>query len=161
MSIINIRKIEQSDNKDLAKIIREVFIEYGAPKKGTVYSDPTTDELSELFKTDRSALFIVEKDKKLLGCCGIYPTNGLPEDCVEVVKFYLLAEGRGKGLGKALFEKCKNEAIELGFSKLYLESTPEFKEAIGLYKKLGFTQLNEPLGESGHFGCNIWFLKTL
>ena len=36
------------------------------------------------------------------------------------------------GFGKALYTKCESEAISLGFNQLYLESTPDFKEAVGL-----------------------------
>ena len=40
-----IRSLEEKDNLKLAGIIREVFIEHDAPREGTVYSDPTTDNL--------------------------------------------------------------------------------------------------------------------
>ncbi len=43
-----IRKILPEDNSSLAKMIREVFEEFDAPREGTVYSDPTTDILSLL-----------------------------------------------------------------------------------------------------------------
>jgi putative acetyltransferase len=42
---ITIRTILPTDNPILAKIIRDVFIEHDAPQHGTVYSDPTTDDL--------------------------------------------------------------------------------------------------------------------
>ncbi len=42
---MEIRKIQESDNKCLALLIRNVFEEYNAPREGTVYSDPTTDNL--------------------------------------------------------------------------------------------------------------------
>ena len=88
-----IRKIQKSDNDSLAKIIRSCFHDFKVPTRGTVYEDPTTDHLSELFKEENSALVVAEVDGKLCGCCGIFPTQGLPEKCAELVKFYIRENG--------------------------------------------------------------------
>ena len=161
MGNATIRKIKKSDNVAIANVIRAIFIEFDAPKKGTVYSDPTTDHLFELFQEPKSCLYVLEENGEILGCCGIYPTSGLSEDCTEIVKFYIANKGRGKGYGKALFFKCEQAAIQLGYKQLYIESIPDFSTAIGMYKKLGFQSLSAPLGESGHFGCDIWLLKDI
>lgn len=161
LGFMNIRLVEKSDNLHLAKVIRKAFDEHNAPKQGTVYSDPTTDNLYALFQKKRSALWVAEIDAAIVGCCGIYPTNGLPENCVELVKFYLAKQSRGKGIGKELLERSIESAKEFGYTALYLESLPEFSKAVQLYEKLGFIRLNKPLGSSGHTSCNIWMIKTL
>lgn len=158
---MNIRKVRKSDNKFLAHIIKAAFDEHGAPKVGTVYSDPTTDNLYELFKNKRSMLWVVEETGEILGCCGIYPTDGLPDHCAELVKFYLLPKARGRGIGTRLMEQNIESAMELGYSELYLESLPEFDNAVRMYRKFGFKDLGKPLGESGHATCNIWMIKNL
>lgn len=159
--IMNLRTIQPSDNPILAGIIRRTFEEHHAPAKNTVYSDPTTDHLYELFQADRSVLWVAEQDQKIMGCCGIYPTEGLAENCAELVKFYLSAEARGKGVGRALMEKSIQSAKELGYSQIYIESMPEFSDAVRIYEKQGFTHLPHPLGNSGHTGCSIWMIKKL
>jgi putative acetyltransferase len=158
---MQIRKVQPSDNKTLATIIRNIFIELNIPTEGTVFTDPTTDDLYNLFKTDRALLWVALDGDTVLGCCGVYPTNALPEGCVELVKFYLAPEARGKKIGKALFEKSLESAVELGYKSVYIESFPQFAEAVKMYKKFGFTYLTNPLGNSGHFGCNIWMLKQI
>ncbi|MFT3902158.1 MAG: GNAT family N-acetyltransferase [Niabella sp.] len=158
---MNIRAIKQSDNETLAKLIRGVFEEHNAPQKGTVYSDPTTDNLYGLFRAERSVLWVAEADGEIVGCCGIYPTEGLPEGCAELVKFYLSAKARGKGVGKALMEKSIQSAKELGFTEIYLESMPAFSNAVSIYEKQGFDRLSSPMGNSGHTTCNIWMMKKL
>jgi putative acetyltransferase len=156
-----IRNIQQSDNEALASMIRAVFVEHEAPTEGTVFTDPTTDNLFALFQTENAALFVAEDNGKVLGCCGIYPTAGLPEKCTELVKFYLPKDARGKGIGRALMEKSTASAEQLGYSEIYIESLPAFAKAVNIYIQQGFKKLNEPLGESGHSGCNLWFLKSL
>jgi putative acetyltransferase len=161
MSNITLRKIEKEDNKQLANIIRTVFEEYDAVKPGTVYYDPTTDDLYSLFQTPRSVCWVAEVDGQIAGCAGIFPTPSLPFDCCEFVKFYLASFARGKGIGRKLIDQCLASAKELGYTQVYIESLPEFNAAISLYEKMGFQPLNAPLGNSGHFGCNIWMLKNL
>ncbi len=151
-----IREVEVRDNAPLAKMIRQVFDEHGAPNAGTVYSDPTTDNLFELFRKENSILWVAELQGEAIGCCGIYPTPNLPPHCAELVKFYLAASARGKGLGRMLLEKSLASARSMGYREIYLESLPQFKTAIRIYEKLGFVFLDQPMGASGHSGCNIW-----
>ncbi|RFM28868.1 GNAT family N-acetyltransferase [Deminuibacter soli] len=158
---LTLRKIEQADNKAIAALIRSVLTEFKANKPGTVYYDPTTDDLFHLFETPGAFYWIAEMDGEIAGGGGVYPTPGLPEGCCELVKLYLHAGTRGKGWGKKLIEQCFETAAELGFKQVYLETMPELHNAIGLYEKCGFTYLDGPLGQSGHFGCDIWMLKEL
>jgi len=158
---VEFRFIQASDNKKLANVIRNVFEEYDVPKCGTVYSDPTTDDLFVLFQKERAAFFVVEVDGIVAGCGGIYPTKGLPDKYAELVKLYLSNTHRGKGLGKYLLEKCIATAKKMGYTHLYLESFPQFVEAIHLYQQYGFEYLPNAMGQSGHTACNVWMLKPI
>ncbi|GHS93556.1 N-acetyltransferase [Bacteroidia bacterium] len=155
------RKIEKYDNLPLANVIRTVFEEHEAPQKGTVYSDPTTDDLYRLFGAEKSVLWVAVVEQEIVGCCGIYPTDGLPENCAELVKFYLSVHARGKGIGKTLMEKSIESAKEFGYKRLYLESLSQFSNAVRIYEKQGFVRIDKPLGKSGHITCNIWMIKEL
>ncbi len=158
---ITFRKIENRDNRDLAELIRSVFREFKIDKPGTVYFDPTTDDLFTLFSVPGSEYWIAEEDGVIIGGCGVYPTPDLPEGCAELVKLYLSSVHRGKGIGWQLMERTFESAGRLGYTQLYLESLPELAKAISLYEKAGFRHIAGPLGNSGHFGCNIWMLKDL
>jgi len=155
------RNIKEKDNKELADLIRSVFREFNIDRPGTVYYDPTTDNLYELFRLTGSVYWIAEEKGTMAGGCGIYPTPGLPEGCAELVKFYLLSTWRGKGIGRMLMEKCFESARQIGYTQLYLESLPELSKAVSMYLKSGFRHIPHALGNSGHFGCNIWMVKDL
>jgi putative acetyltransferase len=157
-SAVIFREVKKEDNILLARMIRQVFKEHDAPQSGTVFSDPTTDDLFGLFRKSRSVLWVAELDGLPLGCCGIYPTEGLENSCAELVKYYLAESGRGKGTGRQLMELCIASARKLGYKKLYIESMPHFSKAVRIYEKLGFRKLSSPLGNSGHTTCNIWML---
>lgn len=158
---ITIRTIQPMDNAELAVIVRDTLTEFGANVPGTVYFDPTTDALYELFQAPRSAYFIAEKEGKMLGGGGIYPTEGLPSNTCELVKMYLLPEARGLGLGRTLIEQCIQTAKAYGFEQIYLETLPELRMAVKTYEKFGFEYLCSPMGDSKHFGCGLWMLKKL
>lgn len=160
MSIV-IRTIIASDNQILAKILRASLDEHGIPKEGTVYTDPTTDNLYALFQEPKSIYFVVEENGEVLGGCGIYPTANLPAGYAELVKLYLSNKSRGKGLGKQLIQQCMLKAVNLGYTHLYLESFPAFETAIRMYQKMGFSPLSHALGNSGHYACNVWMVKEL
>lgn len=161
MPEIIIREIQQTDNPFLSKIVKDTLAEFGANHPNTVYYDPTTDTLYELFQKEKAKYFVAVVDGKIVGGGGIYPTDGLDTDTCELVKMYLLPEARGLGLGKTLIEKCIATAKESGFKKIYLETMPELKQALNVYAKFGFDYLKGPMGNSGHTGCSLWMLLSL
>lgn len=156
-----IRTIEPTDNAEIARIIRATLTEFGANRPGTVFYDDSTDHLYELFQSPGSAYWVAEKDAVLVGGAGIFPTAGLPQHTVELVKMYLLPQARGLGLGKMLIQHCLNWAKEQGMQNVYLETMPELRMALRVYETFGFEYLQEALGQSGHSGCSLWMLKKL
>jgi len=159
---IQIRPIEQKDNIDIAKVIRGALEEFGANKPGTVYFDPTTDALFELFNnTSGSYYYIATIDNNVVGGAGIFPTDNLPEGTCELVKLYLHKDARGTGLGKQLLNTAMQWAKENGYTQVYLESMPELSKAVTIYENVGFKRIHQPLGNSGHCGCDIWMVKNL
>ena len=141
--------------------MRDTLTEFDSVKPGTVYFDEMTDKLFEFFEKKRSCYFVAFRGGKMLGGAGIFPTMNLPTEVCELVKVYLLPESRGIGLGKNLILRCLDAAREFGYKRVYLETTPEMKIAIPLYERLGFQYLEHSLGNSGHFGCDVWMIKNL
>jgi putative acetyltransferase len=158
---INIRHIQRSDNQDLARIIRQALTEFGADRPGTVFFDPTTDDLSSLFTITGSTYYVAEANGTVLGGAGIYPSMGLPPGTGELVKMYLNPASRGKGIGKKLMERCLRFARDQGYKSVYLETLPQLSKAVAVYEAFGFQHLAAPLGDTGHFGCSMWMILQL
>jgi putative acetyltransferase len=157
----NIRPIQPKDDAEMGKIIKSVLTEFKANKPGTAYFDESTNHLSATFINDKSAYWVVEENEMVIGGGGIYPTEGLPEHTCEMVKLYLSPQARNRGLGKAIILKCFEKAIAFGYQNVYLETMPELDQAVNLYERLGFEHQPCALGNTGHFGCNIWMVKKL
>ena len=161
MDDFEVRTIQKEDNAALAKIVRNTLAEFGANHPGTVYFDPTTDSLFELFKKPGSIYYVALINKKIVGGGGVFPSDGLPAKTCELVKMYLLPEARGQGIGRKLIELCITFAEKSGYAQIYIESMPELKKALSVYEQFGFHYLKQPLGNTGHFGCSVWMLKKL
>ncbi|MCX7547448.1 GNAT family N-acetyltransferase [Xanthomarina sp. F1114] len=145
----------------MAEVIRNVLVELGAPKVGTAYEDTSLDKMTETYSAERSVYFVIEKEGEIVGGAGIAPLAGFENQICELQKMYFLKEIRGLGLGKKLIQKCLESAIIFKFKKCYLETLPYMVSAQKLYSKVGFKSLDKPMGNTGHYSCNVWMIKAL
>ncbi|MBR1792145.1 MAG: GNAT family N-acetyltransferase [Bacteroidales bacterium] len=156
-----LRPIEMRDQKAMARLIRSVFEEYEAPMTGTVYDDPRTWHIFETITNQNAGYWVLIQDDIVAGGCGFYPTEGLPSGYAELVKFYLSPIIRGKGYGTKLFLHVIEQARKSGYKNLYIESFPEFNAAVSMYRRNGFKEIPERLGNSGHTSTTIHMAKEL
>lgn len=156
-----IREIQSEDNAQIAKVIRAVLIELGVPKVGTAYEDKATDEMFENFQKPTSTYYVIEHKGTIVGGAGIAQLDNFKGNTCELQKMYFLPTARGKGLGSKLIAICLEKAKLLGFENCYLETMPYMHAAKTLYKKKGFVNLESPMGNTGHYSCNVWMLKAL
>ncbi|WP_298263991.1 GNAT family N-acetyltransferase [uncultured Lutibacter sp.] len=156
-----IREIKPKDNPKIAKAIREVLIEFGVPKVGTAYADKILDTLFEAYNVENAIYYVVEKNNEILGGAGIKQLDNYTGKVCELQKMYFLPAARGIGLGSKMMQICLQKAKDFGFEKCYLETLPYMEEARKLYRKVGFKDLDKPMGDTGHYSCNLWMLKDL
>ena len=161
MASIIIREIQQSDNEQIADVIRQVFIVDDYPKTGTAFADSQLDFMFETYDKPKAIYFVVEEDGKIIGGAGVSQLDNSEENIGELQKMYFLQEARGKGIGFEMIQKCLEKAKEFGYEKCYLETLSEMLAAQKLYKKVGFEYLCEPLGGTGHTSCPVWMIKEL
>ena len=156
-----IRAVNQSDNKYLAVILREVLVEMEIPQKGSAYEDPELDNMYEAYQFSRSEYFVVEDDKKILGGAGISQLKDADINICELQKMYFHKNLRGRGIGQKMIEICLDFALESGYEKCYIETMPNMVDAQKLYLKTGFQYINSPLGNTGHNACPVWMIKKI
>ena len=161
MSSLKIREIQPEDNPQVAEVIRAVLVEMGVPKVGTAYEDKALDDMYATYQNERMEYFVVEDEGRILGGAGIAPLTGLEETICELQKMYFLPEVRGKGIGAQMMETCLDYARSQAFEKCYIETLPYMENARKLYGRSGFTSLDAPMGNTGHYNCTMWMIRDL
>ena len=156
-----IRSINESDNKSISRILKEVLVEMEIPKKGSAYEDPELDKMFEAYQNPRSIYYIIEHKNQILGGAGISELKESNSDICELQKMYFLPIARGRGLGSKMIDLCLKKAREFGFDQCYLETIANMKAAQKLYAKKGFTEIKSPMGNTSHHSCDVWMIKKL
>lgn len=158
---IQFREIIPSDNKALAKIIADAMREFGADPKTTILGDPALHTMYGNFQVKNAIYFVALENNRILGGAGIRQLDGTNEKICELQRMFLIPEARGKKIGKKLMQMCFDKAKEFGYKKIYLESLKTMNDAKGLYESSGFERIDEPCGDTGHCGCDVFMEKIL
>lgn len=84
--------------------------------------------------------FLVARDGgRAVGCGAI---RLLDVTTAEVKRMYVEPSQRGKGVGMAVLARLEAAAAELGARRLVLETGTHSPEALALYARAGFTQID-------------------
>jgi len=159
---LEIRCIKESDNADLANVIKTALEEQGNNKEGTIYTDPLLHKMHSGYTSDNTVYYVAIYEGKLIGGCGIAPVlNSNNNSCCELQRMFLERAYRGKGIGSVLMEYCLQFAQSKNYVSVYIETFSNMHEAIKLYKRSGFEYIGEPIGNTGHFSCDVFLLKKL
>ena len=161
MSNFTVRPIEARDDADVANIIRTVMPEFGANGPGFAIHDAEVGAMHGAYSRPRCAYFVVELDGRVVGGGGVAPLeNGDPSVC-ELRKMYFLPVLRGRGAGEALMARCLDAARAMGFRQCYLETLSGMDAAQRLYERTGFSRIPGPMGATGHYSCDKFFIRDL
>jgi putative acetyltransferase len=156
-----IRPITPDDDPAVARIIRDVMSEFGAVGEGYSINDPEVNDMASAYGGDRAAYFVIARGAEVLGGGGVGPLAGADPDTCELRKMYLLPELRGLGMGRRLLDRCLAAARDLGYRRVYLETLSHMAQAQALYQANGFVASEAPVGNTGHFACNRFYVREL
>lgn len=155
-----IRPIEPRDDKAVERIIRYGLIEHGANHEGTAWCDKNLSCFSKVYAAGKRKYFVAENESgELVACGGIGELTGAEGVC-ELQRMFAMPTARGTGVAKSLLEHCLEFAKQY-YNKCYLETLSNMTRAQSFYEKNGFTRLDSPLVSTGHFACDMWYIKNL
>lgn len=156
-----IRKISAEDETAVAGVIRTVMPEFGAGGPGFAIHDKEVDEMYASYQRRGCVYFVCQDNGKIIGGAGIGVLPGASADTCELKKMYILPEGRGRGLGQRLLRECLDAARAMGYKRVYIETFNTMSSAMKLYERNGFRKTPGPLGITGHFACDRFYLLEL
>jgi putative acetyltransferase len=158
-----IRKLLAKDVPQLINLTKSVWAEFGFDSNhpDAPVFEAELNETYEIYSAKRSSYFVLVQSKKIMGGVGFGPLAGEQKNICELKGMYLSPLIRGLGLGSILLQHTLQAAKREGFKKCYLETMDYMHEANSLYKKAGFTKLDEPRGNTKHTWTNCWYIKEL
>ena len=184
--MLTLRPITPTDNAAIANVIRTVMPEFSCVGEGFSINDPEVDDMAGAYAGEGADFFVVEHEvgaapefrisssgrmragagegssgAVVVGGAGFAPLTGGDGTVCELRKMYILREGRGCGGGRLLMDACLEGARAAGYTKMYLETVAIMTGAAEVYRKYGFERLEEPLGDTGHDGCDVYMAREL
>lgn len=155
-----IREIEERDDPAVEAVIRACLVEYGADHEGTAWADPYLGCFSRVYRAPDSRYWVAEDETGcVVGGVGIGPLPGAPGVC-ELQKMYCLPRARGTGVSHRLMDSALAFARAY-YGQCYLETFANMAAAQRFYEKYGFRRIDAPLGQTGHFACDVLYLREL
>jgi len=138
--INNLNILKAVSIKDL-KLVKELFLEYAQSLDFHLCFQDFERELAELpggYAPPSGLLLLSISEGKAAGCVAL---RKVEDTICEMKRLYVRPEFRGMGLGKRLAVALIDEARKLGYSSMRLDTVPSMKEAIQLYRLLGFKEI--------------------
>jgi GNAT superfamily N-acetyltransferase len=97
------------------------------------------DSLPGPYAPPQGELLLAKRGDHVLGCIALKPLA--PPRVAEIKRLFVRPQVRGKGVGKALVEAVIAVAQALGYGEIKLDTLPQMKGAIALYKSNGFVSI--------------------
>jgi len=148
LSIIQVRSQEEIGQ------VKLLFSEYASSLDFDLSFQNFDNELANLpgeYSLPSGAILLAYYEGNAAGCVAM---RRLAEDVCEMKRLYVQPAFRGRKIGKALSVAIIDEARKRGYSRMRLDTVPSMKEAIQLYRSLGFKRdVSIPVQPSSR--CNV------
>jgi len=141
-----------SDNEDFRRLVRELDADLKRRdgEEHTFYS--------QFNKIDHIKHVVVAYvNNEAVGCGAI---KAYMPDAVEVKRMYVQQGKRGQGIASTLLKALEAWATDLNYTKCVLETGKKQPEAIGLYRKNGYTVIPN-YGQYENVENSVCFEKVL
>lgn len=113
--------------------------EYGYSTLFEAYVAKSFFDFLQNYDPSRDRLWCAEDGGTIIGCIGIAGHG----DRAQLRWFLIEPEYRGLGLDKKLLSLAVDFARNRGYQTIYLDTTSDLTQAVGLYRKMGFEKVKE------------------
>lgn len=135
-------RIIQASTDDQIQEARLLFKEYEANIGVSLCFQNFDRELANLpgdYAPPPGRLLLAVENDNIAGCIALRKLG--PQLC-EMKRLFVRPEYRGTGLGRVLVEKIVDEARQLGYAHMRLDTMPgKMDKAITLYRSVGFVEI--------------------
>jgi carbonic anhydrase len=136
---VTLRILSANDTAALEQV-RQYFRNYAAWLGVDLSYQNFDQEMASLpgaYAEPEGRLFFAEVDGRPAGCVGI---RAFSEGICEMKRLYVTPEERGLGIGRRLAVAAIKTARQIGYKRLLIDTLPNMRMAVKLYRELGFTE---------------------
>lgn len=134
-------RVRAADFPEDLPLVQSLFEEYAKSLHVSLCFQNFGEELATLpgrYAAPLGGLWIAEIEKEPVGCIALRP---LPQGRAELKRLYVRPGHRGLKIGEKLTRHAIEAALEKGFQWVCLDTLPSMEQAIALYLKLGFREI--------------------
>lgn len=120
------------------ELIRKLFREYQNSLGIDLCFQDFDNELAQLpgkYQPPEGRLYLAFEGEQVAGCAGL---RKIDEGVCELKRLYVRPLYRGQGMGRRLTIQAVNDAREIGYGRMRLDTLPAMGRAQELYRNLGF-----------------------
>lgn len=169
MEKIEIRRVTSGDITALINICRntfaETFSEFNTKENLAKYLDYrfSVEKLTGELNNDDSEFYFAVTGNQLIGYLKINTRKAQTEShdirALEIERIYVLKEFQGKGVGRILYDKALEIALERRAGYIWLGVWENNKKALNFYRKIGFRQFDSHIFELGDSRQTDYLMK--
>ena len=132
----------QAESEADIEEVREIFREYEASLGLDLCFQGFEDELNNLpgkYAAPKGRLYLAQVSNMVAGCIALRP---LEPDVCEMKRLFVREEFRGLQIGRLLIERVIDDAREIGYVAMRLDTfPPKMGKAVQLYESYGFHEI--------------------
>jgi ribosomal protein S18 acetylase RimI-like enzyme len=135
-----VRIISVSSAEEL-ELVRALFLEYATSIGFDLSFQNFHEELDGLpgdYAPPAGRMLSASSGNEIAGCVAL---RKLSDDICEMKRLYVRPTFRDKGIGKALATSIIQDARDLGYKRMRLDTVPSMTQAIALYDSVGFKEI--------------------
>jgi carbonic anhydrase len=121
-------------------VIREMFQEYADWLAIDLWFQNFEQELASLpgaYGPPRGRLYLALAGGHPAGCVGLREYD---EERAELKRLWVRDSFKGNGIGRLLVRRIVEDAREIGYHHILLDTLPKMEEALRLYESFGFRE---------------------
>lgn len=122
--------------------VRQLFKEYANSLNIDLCFQDFEQELDELpgkYEEPDGRLYLALLNDKEVGCVALRRFN---DDSAELKRLYIRNGYRGLGISKLLIKRVIQDAVDIGYKNILLDTLDTMKPAITLYESFGFIEID-------------------